>query len=135
MTPTAPLPMLGTMAGFRRFSVAEYHRLTEVGILTEDDNLELIERYLILKMSRNPPHAGRLLRVLKPLSRVLPAGWDGRVQAASTLADSEPEPDLVSVRADANGYTTRHPGTGDVGLVIEVSATTLAGDRADKGRS
>jgi hypothetical protein len=57
-----PLPLLGVMAGFRRFSVAEYHRLTELGILTEDDNLELLEGYLVLKMARNPPHDGTLHR-------------------------------------------------------------------------
>ena len=55
-TQTAHLPYQGTVAGFRRFSVAEYHRLIELGILTEDDNLELLEGYLVHKMSRNPPH-------------------------------------------------------------------------------
>src|SRR5204863_6593776 len=102
LTPQAtPLPLLGVMAGFRRFSVAEYHRLTELGILTEDDNLELIEGYLVLKMSRNPPHDGTLHRALKRLTTVLPVGWDIRVQSAVTLIDSEPEPDLAIVREDA----------------------------------
>ena len=50
----ANLPLLGTLAGFRRFSVDEYHRLTAIGMLTEDDNLELLEGYLVLKMARNP---------------------------------------------------------------------------------
>jgi Uma2 family endonuclease len=131
---TANLPLLGTLAGFRRFSVDEYHRLTEIGMLTEDDNLELIEGYLVLKMARNPPHDGTLHRVFKRLIQLLPAGWDVRVQSAVTLADSEPEPDLAVVREDADGYTTRHPNAADVGLIIEVSDSTLAGDRADKGR-
>lgn len=122
------------MAGFRRFSVAEYQRLTELGILTEDDNLELLEGYLVLKMSRNPPHDGSLHRALKQLARALPARWDLRVQSAVTLADSQPEPDLAVVREDAGGYSTRHPGAADVGLAVEVADTTLAGDRADKGR-
>jgi hypothetical protein len=47
-TPAVQLPLLGTMAGFRRFTVAEYHRLTEIGILTEGDRLELLEGYLVL---------------------------------------------------------------------------------------
>jgi len=133
-TTTINLPLLGTMAGFRRFTVGEYHRLTELGILTEDDNLELLEGYLVLKMARNPPHDGTLHRTLKRLARDLPPGWDVRIQAAVTLADSEPEPDLAVVRDDPDGYTTRHPGPADVGLVIEVADSTLAGDRADKGR-
>jgi Putative restriction endonuclease len=134
MTPVTNLPLLGTLAGFRRFSVAEYQRLTELGFLTENDHLELIEGYLVLKMPRNPPHDGTIHRVLKWLTRVLPSDWDVRVQSAVTLADSVPEPDLAVVRTDAQGYTTRYPTAADVGLVIEVSDSTLAGERADKGR-
>jgi Uma2 family endonuclease len=135
MTPqTTNLPLLGTLAGFRRFSVEEYHRLTQLGLLTEDDALELIEGYLVLKMPRNPPHDGTIHRAFKSLSRALPAGWDIRIQSAITLVDSEPEPDLAVVREDPTGYTTRHPTAADTGLLIEVSDSTLAGDRADKGR-
>jgi Uma2 family endonuclease len=130
----ANLPILGTLAGFRRFSVDEYHRLTEIGMLTEDDNLELIEGYLVLKMARNPPHDGTLHRVVKRLVQILPTGWDVRIQSALTLADSEPEPDVAIVREDPDAYTTRHPSAADVGLIIEVSDSTLPGDRADKGR-
>ncbi len=118
----------------RRFSVAEYHRLTEIGILTEDDNLELIEGYLVHKMARSPLHDGTMHQVLDALSSILPAGWDVRTGCAVTLLDSEPEPDLAVIREDAAGYMTRHPGPADVGLVVKVSDSTLAGDRADKGR-
>lgn len=131
---TNTLPLLGTLAGFRRFTVGEYHRLTELGFLTEDNHLELIEGYLVLKMPRNPPHDGTIHRGLKRLNRCLPLGWDVRVQSAVTLGDSEPEPDLALVREDPDGYTTRHPTAADVGLVIEVADSTLAGDRADKAR-
>jgi hypothetical protein len=40
---------------FHRFSLAQYHKLTETGVLTEDDNVELIEGYVVQKMARNPP--------------------------------------------------------------------------------
>src|SRR5258708_33652249 len=120
----ANLPILGTLAGFRRFSVAEYHRLTEIGMLTEDDNLELLEGYLVLKMARNPPHDGTLHQVLDVIGPLLPQGWKIRAQSAVTLSDSEPEPALAIVRKDANGYRTRHPTAVNIGLVIEVSDTT-----------
>jgi Uma2 family endonuclease len=122
------------MAGFRRFSVAEYHRLIELGILTEDDNLELLEGYLVHKMSRNPPHDAALQKGTKRWLRFLPPGWDLRVQSAVTLTDSEPEPDFAVVRGDENVYLTRHPTAADIGLVVEVSDSTLPGDRDDKGR-
>jgi Uma2 family endonuclease len=126
--------MLGTMAGFRRFSVDEYHRLIELGILNENDKVELIEGYLVLKMPRNSRHDGIFHRAFKRLTKSLPAGWDIRLQSAISLADSEPEPDLAVVWDDPGGYLAHHPGAADVGLVVEVSDTTLAGDRSDKGR-
>jgi Uma2 family endonuclease len=121
------------MAGFRRFSVAEYHRLIELGILTEDDNLELLDGYLVLKMGRNPPHDGTLDDLDNRLRTLLPSGWIVRCQCALTLTRSEPEPDLAVVRQEPTRYRTRHPTAADVGLVIEVADSTLASDRADKG--
>lgn len=134
MMPIIHLPLQGTMAGFRRFSVAEYHKLIEIGILTEDDNLELLEGYLVHKMSRNPPHDATLQLIQDTLPRWLPAGWCLRMQSALSLSGSVPEPDGAIVRGDARTYANHHPGSGEVGLVIEVSDATLAGDRIDKGR-
>lgn len=128
------IPWQGTMAGLRRFSVAEYHKLIEIGILTEDDNLELLEGYLVHKMSRNPPHDAAIQKIMKKLFRLLPPDWDLRVQSAITLSTSEPEPDLAIVRGDESNYVARHPGPADIGLVIEVADATLTGDRVDKGR-
>jgi Uma2 family endonuclease len=133
-TQTVHLPLLGTMAGFRRFSVAEYHKLIDIGLLTENDNLELIEGYLVHKMSRNPPHDSCIHLTLRMLLRCLPPAWSLRMQSAITLSDSEPEPDLAVVCGDERTYAARHPLPADVGLVIEVADSTLLGDRADKGR-
>jgi Uma2 family endonuclease len=133
-TPTVNLPLLGIQAGFRRFSVAEYHKLIDIGLLTEDDNLELIEGYLVQKMPHNPPHDGTIDLVRETLKQLLPGGWMLRIQQAITLSDSEPEPDFAVVRGDRRTFLARHPGPADVGLVIEVADSTLAGDRADKGR-
>ena len=135
MTPSvAHLPLLGVVAGFRRFSVPEYHHLAQLGILTEDDNLELLEGYLVHKMTRNAPHDGTLHRLLRFLSRMVPDGWEVRCQAAVTLSDSEPEPDLAIVRMDAGDYMQHHPAPADIALVIEVADSSLDGDRADKYR-
>lgn len=140
MSRTAPaplsrqLPLQGLQAGFRQFTVAEYHNLIRIGVLTEDDNLELLEGYLVHKMSRNPPHDSTIQLILAALPGLLPVGWTVRVQSAITLADSEPEPDLAVVRGGPRTYAARHPGPADFGIAIEVSDTTLAADRADKGR-
>ena len=122
------------MAGFRRFSVSEYHKLIEIGVLTEDDNLELLEGYLVYKMARYPPHDASLQLTNDALTAVLPPNWRLRIQSAITLPESEPEPDIAVVRGDARTYTTRHPGQIDIGTLVEVSDSTLACDRIDKGR-
>lgn len=134
MPTTLYLPLQGQMAGFRRFSVAEYHKLIDIGVLTEDDNLELLDGYLVHKMSRNPPHDAAIQKIMKRLFRLLPPDWDLRIQSAVTLSRSEPEPDLTIVRGDETRYLTNHPGPADIGLVVEVSDSTLDGDRIDKGR-
>jgi hypothetical protein len=43
-----PLPV-------RRFSVKEYHRMIDSGILTDEDRVELLEGWIVPKMARNPP--------------------------------------------------------------------------------
>ncbi|MBW3599110.1 MAG: Uma2 family endonuclease, partial [Planctomycetes bacterium] len=112
ITKAPPLPYQGMMAGVRRFSVAEYHRLIELGFLTEDDNLELLEGYLVHKMARNPPHDAAIQKGTKTWLRHMPPGWDLRVQSAVTLVDSEPEPDYAIVHGDETAYLTRHPSPG-----------------------
>lgn len=133
-TPTISLPILALRAGFHRFSVPEYHQLIEIGVLTEDDNLELLEGYLVNKMARNPPNNRVIQRGNRRFLQMLPPGWDLRIQSAVTLPDSEPEPDIAIVRGGDQDYENRHPGPDDIGLLIEVSDSTLDGDRIDKGR-
>jgi Uma2 family endonuclease len=118
----------------RKFTLTEYHRMIQAGILTEDDAVELLEGWIVPKMPRKPPHDGTIQIVNNRLRRVLPPGWDIRVQSAITVGDSEPEPDLAVVRGDERSYLQRHPGPTDVGAAMEVADTSLTQDRDDKGR-
>ena len=54
------------------------------------------------------------------------------MQLVVTFRNSEPEPDAAVVRIAANEYMSRHPGPADIGLLVEVSNTTLDSDREDK---
>ena len=40
-----------------RLTVAQYHEMIQAGILTADDQLELLEGLLVTKMTKNPPHS------------------------------------------------------------------------------
>jgi Uma2 family endonuclease len=117
-----------------RFSVDQYHRMIQAGILGEDDPVELLEGYLVLKMSRNPAHDATIQFIQRRLYRVLPEKWDLRTQLAISLGESEPEPDFAVVRGEAQNYLTRHPGPADIGVVIEIANTSLQRDLDDKAR-
>jgi len=134
VAPHPHLPLLGTQAGFRRFSVPEYHKLIDIGLLTEDDNLELIEGYLVNKMSRNPPHDCCLHLISAAFTAAISGNWCVRAQSGITLDDSEPEPDVAVARGNARSYSLHHPRPSDIGTLVEVADSTLAGDRSDKGR-
>ncbi len=133
-SPPVSRPTGGGNRSFRRFTVDEYHRMIETGILTEDDAVELLEGDVVLKMAHNPPHDAAIQLVAAALNATIPVGWTSRIQSAITLADSEPEPDVVIARGSLRTYVARHPGPVDLGLVVEVADSTLATDRTDKAR-
>jgi Uma2 family endonuclease len=135
MTPTTATPVTyGHDASIARFSVARYQRMVETGILTADNKVELLENYVVLKMTRNPRHDSTIQRMLQPLMRSLPNSWNIRILSAVALADSQPEPDFALVRGSAADYKNRHPGPADTGLVIEVADSSLLRDQRDKLR-
>jgi Uma2 family endonuclease len=133
-TPARYTPTFLNEASIPTFSTAQYDRMVESGSLTPEDQVELLENYVVLKMPKNPPHDGTTLRVRKRLTRALPPKWDIREQGTLALSDSRPEPDLAVVREDPTDYTTRHPTPADVGLLIEVANTSLLRDQRDKAR-
>ncbi|MBW3595989.1 MAG: Uma2 family endonuclease [Planctomycetes bacterium] len=113
----------------RRFTVAEYHRLGETGILTEDDAVELLEGFIAPKMIRTPQHDAVVGLVEQALRKRLPPGWSPRVQSAITTATSEPEPDVAIVRGEPRDYLRRHPSGADIALIVEVADSSLDRDR------
>jgi Uma2 family endonuclease len=108
--------------------------MIETGILTADDQVELLEGSIVPKMPHNPPHDGTVWPVQTALLSRLPKGWILRVQSAITTTDSQPEPDLVIARGPGLRYFTSHPEPKEVALVVEVSDTTLDQDRDEKAR-
>jgi Uma2 family endonuclease len=113
-----------------RFTLDEYHKLAEADIL-RDSRVELIEVKLVKKMTKKPPHIIATELVEGILHKLIPAGWYVTMQNPIALAesDSEPEPDAKVVRGTPRDYTDRIAGPGDVGLVVEVSDTSLRDDQ------
>jgi len=117
----------------RAFTVAEYHRMAQSGILTEQDRVELIGGRVVCMSPIGSRHAG----VLKHLNHLLSQRVGERaiisVQDPVHLDDySEPQPDLAVLRPRADFYMGGHPGPADVLLLIEVADTFGDYDRQVK---
>jgi Uma2 family endonuclease len=115
-----------------RFSVAQYHEMARVGILSEDAPVELLNGWVVPKMTKNPPHSGTTRLVRAALERVIPPGWFVDTQEPITLATSEPEPDVAVIRGDRRRYLDRHPSPAEVALVVEVADASLDRDEIVK---
>ena len=111
------------------FTAAEYYRMAEVGILTEDDRVELIEGE-ILEMSPIGVRHAAVIDKVAALVRDRVSGVMVRVQHPVRLSErSEPQPDLALVRARDDYYAAAHPGPQDVLLLIEVADSSVLYDR------
>ena len=127
-------PAYAAQAGFHRWSVNDYHRFIELGILGEDDCVEFLEGFVVNKTVHNPPHDVSVQKLTKRLVRFAPPGWEVRIQSAITLINSEPEPDAVMARGDESTFVRRNPHAPDIGLIVEVADSSLQIDREDNGR-
>ena len=116
-----------------RFSVEDYHRMADSGILATDDRLELINGEII-SMS---PIGSRHIAVVNHLTQYLVSMCKAKalvqVQNPILLGDhSEPEPDLSVVKPRDDYYASGLPTASDTLLVIEVADATLEYDRQIK---
>ena len=118
----------------RRFSVHEYHRMGEAGILAEDERVELLAGDIIVREPIGTQHAGTVNRLTYLWTSRLGLRAVVQVQNPIELAreDSEPQPDLSLLRPRADFYATAHPAADDVLLAIEVADTSLRLDRRVK---
>jgi Uma2 family endonuclease len=112
------------------FTVDDYHRLAEVGILGEDDRVELLDGQVVEMTPIGPEHAGCVDGLVRLLSRLVGESAIVRVQSPVILGPHwEPQPDVALLRPRADGYRRAHPGPGDILLLIEVADASLGTDR------
>src|SRR5512141_395216 len=82
-----------------RFTLDEYHRMAQVGILDEDDRVELIRGEIVQMTPSGSRHASCVAR----LNDVLVTALHGRAvvwpqNPLTVLPDSEPKPDIILLR-------------------------------------
>ena len=115
-----------------RFNVSEYERLVSLGAL-DDPKIELIDGYLVRKLGKNPPRVWSVDATEISLQPLLPTARLIRRESPVRIPDfDEPEPDVAVVKGTREDYKQRHPGPGDVDLVVEVAESSLDRDRGEK---
>jgi Uma2 family endonuclease len=116
-----------------RFTVDEYHRMGEAGVLHEDDRVELIEGQVVQMTPIGRHHAGCVTYLNSTLASR--AGARGLVSPQNPVILGtylEPQPDLTILRPRADYYRDAHPEAADVLLLIEVADSSLDYDRGVK---
>ena len=117
----------------RHFNVTEYYRMTEAGILSESDQVELIDGEVIEMSPIGSRHAACVDRLNRLLNRFAGDGAIVRVQNPIRLDEySEPQPDLCLLKPRADFYAEGHPTPADVLLVVEVADSSVGFDREVK---
>jgi len=117
----------------RRFTVDEYHRMVDAGILQEDDRVELLDGQIVEMSPIYPPHASCVNRLTRLLSQALGDRATLAVQNPVVLGlHWEPQPDVAVLKPRVDGYARQHPQPADVLLVIEVAESSLERDRDEK---
>ena len=117
----------------RKFTVDEYYRMAEVGILQPDERLELIDGEITLMAPIGNPHASCVRRVERVFAQIAGEAVTVSGQNPVRLDErSDPQPDVAILRYREDDYAGKPPTAEDVLLLIEVSDTTLTYDRGTK---
>ncbi|MBW0000483.1 MAG: Uma2 family endonuclease [Verrucomicrobia bacterium] len=124
---TLPQPPPVHFDAVRRFTIEEYYRLVEAGILEEDARVELLDGQIIPMAPIGPEHHWILEELNEAFMRQLDERFKvGPGRSLPIRPHDVPEPDLVLYRPGIG--RRQHVSAADVLLVIEVADSTLSHD-------
>lgn len=111
------------------WTVSDYRRMSEMGILSPNERTELINGQIVLMAAKGTPHVTSLHLLANALRDRLSNAELVRTQDPIQLDDwSEPEPDVVIARGTVLDYANHHPRPEEIELVVEVADSTLKQD-------
>jgi Uma2 family endonuclease len=120
-----------------RWTFDQYIQLADSGVFA-GQRVELIDAEILDMPAQNDPHAMAVSKLVRELMRIFDENYWVKIQATLRLGDfSGPEPDVaVLSRFPTSASEGEGEGEGDPQplLIVEVSDTSLAYDRATKGR-
>src|SRR2546425_13175887 len=103
----------------RRFTVDEYHRMGDAGILSGDERLELIAGQIVVREPIGARHASTVDRLNRLWTSRLAERLNVRVHNPVQFpeADPDPQPDILLLRPRDDFYAAGHPRLGGVLLL------------------
>jgi Uma2 family endonuclease len=114
-----------------RWTVDDYYRLAEIGVLGPEERVELINGEILEMSPQKSYHATGIELASDALRDAFGRGFRVRLQLPlQNLPHNEPEPDVAVAPGSARDYRDHHP-SGAV-LVVEVSDTSLRYDLTEK---
>lgn len=124
---TSIVPLL--LTNLKPWTVQDYRRMSELGILDPNERTELIAGQIVLMTAKGTPHVVALQLLADNLRASLSNAALVRTQDPIQLDNfSEPEPDLAIVSGTILDYVDHHPRPEDIHLVLEVADSTLKQD-------
>lgn len=135
----------GHAPGPLSFTVEQFHKMLDDGILAEGQPVELIDGVVMPKnrasrgdqsMVHGRRHSVAIVQIQETLGHHFRlCDCHVRSQLPVTLSEiSEPEPDVALVTGAAARYLDHHPGPSEVFLAVEVAESSLSYDRNTKHR-
>ncbi len=126
---------MSVLAPTRKFTVEEYHKLADIGLIGEDDRIELLNGELVVKHAIGKRHSQAVTNLNMDFADHARRRFMVSPQNPVWLDEmSEPEPDLVLVPWRRKAGESL-PTPDDVFLIIEVANSSLRYDRRDKLRA
>jgi len=115
------------------FTVHDYHRMVDAGILCEDDRVELIRGEVLTMSPIGPRHSAAVLRATQSLVRIVGDLAIVGVQGSIRLDEyDEPQPDIYLLRPKDDFYASGYTGPADIFLIVEMADSSLEYDREIK---
>lgn len=102
-----------------------YHRMIELGMLGEEDKVELIHGEIIKMSPVSKEHIAAVDRISNLIKELLGKHAIVRTQSPIHIPEhSEPEPDITLLKPRSDFYASSHATAEDIYLVIEVAQTS-----------
>ena len=127
--------VMSTLIKRRLFTVHDYHRMGEAGILAEDDRVELIYGEIVAMSPIGNPHNAAVDRANRALVNAVGENAIVRVQGSVRLDEyDEPQPDIVLLKPREDFYASLAAGPENILLIVEMADSSLEYDQKLKAQ-